>query len=150
MLEKGNKTIKTNWFIVAPIVLGLIVFFEWYVTNTNYQQAVNQHRARKRAKTKAFSASSTTPPSSPRRKKMDKKASKSKLAQESGASAAEEEDFVIIGADGKRILPYSFKRSIIVETIRGANTKRRFRAHRCRLATLYIVVVSTAPSSCTA
>lgn len=122
-LERGNKAIKTNWFLVAPIVLGLVIFFEWYITSTNYQQAVKQYRARMRGK-KKMGGDSSTPPSSPRqKKKMERKATKTKLANENANSTADGdessgEDFVIIGSDGKRVLPYSFKRSIIVETIK--------------------------------
>ena len=64
-LERGNKTIKTNWFLVAPIVLGLVIFFEWYITSTNYQQAVKQYRARMRGKKRAGDSSTPSSPSGP-------------------------------------------------------------------------------------
>lgn len=116
---------------MAPVVIGVIVFFEWFVTNTNYQQAVRQYRlhSKKNSRKQQRASSNGTPPQSPRqKKKMDRSLGKSKFAQElananGGAASCEDDDgsdsdLVIIGADGKRVLPYSFKRSMLVEVLK--------------------------------
>lgn len=110
------------------MVIGVVVFFEWFVTNTNYQQAVKQYRQsrggrRSARKHRGAPPSGGTPPQSPRqKKKQDRSLGRSKFAQELAAAGEDEdaadEELVIIGADGKQVLPYSFRRSMLVELLR--------------------------------